>query len=178
MKFKRTIADIEIAYISHDDIDDIVKMLKKERVCEHVFFGPNTEVETKAYFLPMINVITESLQKNKVPTDHIFVLKKDNVLIGNCGIVQIPFTVGNYSIGFTIDDKYWKQGYGDMACKFLIDFGFKNLKAYKLNGDCMESNIGSRKIMENNGFKMEGRQVKHWFKNGKYVDNLLLGLFS
>lgn len=177
MEFIDRIADIEISYINHNNLADIVKILKKESVCKHVFFGPNTEEETTAYFLPMINAITESINENKRPTDHIFVLKKDQILIGNCGIIQSPFTEGNYTIGFTIDDSYWRQGYGDLVCKFLIDFGFKKLKAYKLNGDCMASNIGSRKIMENNGFVMEGRQKNHWFKNGRYIDNLLLGLF-
>ncbi len=40
----------------------------------------------------------------------------------------------------------------------------------------MDANKGSNKIMLKCGFKLEGCQRKYWFKNGKYSDNILLGI--
>jgi RimJ/RimL family protein N-acetyltransferase len=178
MKTRFKVSNITISYIKPDDIADLVEMLKNPAVCEHVFFGPNTKEETEEYFVPLIDSINRSLKKHKMPDDHVFIIRKDGLFIGNCALISNHYNSGCYTVGYTIDEPFWKQGYGDMSLKFLIDYGFNKLNAYRLNGDCMSGNWGSRKIMENNGFKLEGRQKNYWYKNGGHFDNLLFGLLK
>ena len=55
--------ELTFAYITEADLPDIVAMLAKESVCEHVFFGPNTEQKTRAYFEPRIDQSERLLRK-------------------------------------------------------------------------------------------------------------------
>ncbi|MGL6197150.1 MAG: GNAT family N-acetyltransferase [Thermoguttaceae bacterium] len=164
------------SYITIDDIPDIAQMLAKEPVCRYLFFGPNSEDETRAYFAPLVESIHSSIEKNELPNEHIFTIrKKDGFFVGQCALLPVPFTVGNYTITFSIDDTCWRQGYGEEVCRFLMDYAFEKLKASRLSGDCFDANVGSQRIMEKCGFEFEGRQRRYWTKNGQVFDNLLFG---
>lgn len=165
-----------ISPIKEEDLTDLVRMLKKESVCEHLFFGPNTEEETKAYFQPLITQTMLALERKATPENHVFILRRDSDFIGNCALLSNPNNKGNLTIAYTIDDTFWRQGYGNLCCKFLVEYGFEQLYAYRLSCDCMSGNLGSSRILEKNGFVQEGVQQKYWLKNGKYYDNLLYGL--
>ena len=166
---------LTFAYITETDLPDIVRMLAKESVCEYVFFGPNTEQETRAYFEPLVESIQTALAERKRPTEHVFTIRKDGEFLGQCALLPVAFSPGNFLIGFTIDDTHWRQGIGENACRFLIDFAFQVLNARRVSGDCMQGNTGSRKVMEKCGFKFEVAQRKYWNKNGRIYDNWLFG---
>lgn len=169
---------LKFEYLNKSHLPKIVKMLKKESVCEWVFFGPNTEEETLEYFTPFVSSMTEAVKNGRQPDSHVFAIKKDGEFLGECALLAVGYSEGNYIIGYQLDDKYWGKKYGLSSCEFLVNFAFNKLKAYRITGDCMAGNIGSRKIMEKCGFKLEGRQRNHWNKNGKLHDNLLFGLLK
>jgi ribosomal-protein-alanine N-acetyltransferase len=169
---------VTFTYVSEADLPDIIVMLAKNSVCEFVFFGPNTEQETRAYFEPLVESIQTALAKGERPAEHVFTIRRDGQFLGQCALLPVAFSLDNYLIGFTIDDAHWRQGNGTIACRFLIDFAFMVLNARRISSDCMEGNIGSRKIMENCGFQFEGTQKQYWNKNGQIFDNLLFGLLK
>ena len=169
---------LTFAYITEADLPDIVRMLAKESVCEYVFFGPNTEEETRAYFEPLVESIQTALAEGKRPDEHVFTIRNDDEFLGQCALLPVAFSPGNFLIGFTIDDAHWRQGIGENACRFLIDFAFQVLDARRISGDCMQGNTGSRKVMEKCGFKFEGVQEEYWNKNGRIYDNWLFGLLK
>ena len=178
MVAKFAIDDIEFSLIKEEDLTDLIHMLQKPSVCEHVFFGPNTAEETRAYFQPFIEETAQAIKDNKAPESHVFVLRKNGEFIGNCALIPTPYSAGDFSIGYNIDDRFWRRGYGDLCCQFLIAFGFGQLGANRLSADCMSGNLGSRRILEKNGFMLEGQQRSYRFKNGRYYDNLLFGLLK
>ena len=178
MKREWNNSDIVFSYCAEADLHDIASMLAKQNVCEYLFFGPNKEEETLAYFLPLINSINEYLKEGNVPDMSVFTIreKDSGVFIGQCALLPIEFTNGNYLIGYQIDDTQWRKGYGSAACEFLTYFAFNVLDAFRITGDCAEGNVGSEKTMIKAGFHPEGRQRKYWLNNGKLYDRLLFGL--
>jgi len=169
---------LTFTYLSETDLPAIIQMLAKESVCEHVFFGPNTEQETRSYFEPLVASIQSALAKNERPAEHVFTIRKEGIFLGQCALLPVAFSPGNFLIGLTIDDAHWRKGIGEQACRFLIYFAFKVLNARRLSGDCMQGNVGSRKVMEKCGFRYEGTQKKYWSKNGRVCDNHLFGLLK
>lgn len=163
-------------YVSEGDLQALRKMLAKPNVCRYFSFGPNTTEETDAFFHSMIEEINQAHTENRLPEELVFVIYKETTFVGYCGLLPIAYCKGNYLIGFAIDDVFWRQGCGETACRFLIDFSTQISGLYRISGDCMSENIGSRRIMEKCGFQFEGTQKSYWFKNGKYHDNLLFGL--
>ncbi len=180
MKLKWNNDNIVFSYCTEADLNDISSMLSKKSVCEHLFFGPNKEEDTLTYFTPLINSISGSLKKDRIPDISVFTIREmdSGKFIGQCALLPIEFTNGNYLIGYQIDDTQWRKGYGSATCEFLVYYGFEILNAFRLTGDCAEGNAGSEKVMINAGFQPEGRQRRYWAKNGKWYDKLHFGLIS
>lgn len=180
MKLKWNNNNIVFSYCAEADLNDIASMLSKQSVCEYLFFGPNKEEDTLAYFSPLINSINESLKEDKIPNINVFTIREKDSgnFIGQCALLPIEFTNGNYLIGYQIDDTQWRKGYGSAACEFLVYYAFEVLDAFRLTGDCAKGNIGSEKTMLKAGFQLEGRQKRYWLKNGKLHDKLHFGLIN
>lgn len=177
---RRTWSDgrIRLTYATVDDLDDIAGMLARPEVCEHVYFGPNTEAETRAYFEPMIAAMAEALTRGEDPPLHIFTIRAaaDGAFAGECALIPVLYGEGNFTIGYQLVPERWGQGFGTAACRFLIWFGFAVLGARRLSGDTLASNRGSIRIMESHGFAREGTQRGYYNARGEVRDNVLFGL--
>ena len=169
---------LSFRYMVTEDFDDIVTMLENPKVCEYLYFAPCPREHLEAYFLPKINDIQSQLQQDRLPSVHLFTIKKDDKIIGYCGIDAISYSPNNYTIGYTIDEPFWRQGVGMITGEFLVNYSFDVLNARKLTGDCFEQNIGSAKILKNLGFKPEGCVQALYKKNNIYHNNLIFGLLA
>ncbi|MDK2818588.1 MAG: GNAT family N-acetyltransferase [Spirochaetota bacterium] len=165
-------------YMKSDNLADIIEILSNTKVCEYLFFAPCPKEHLEDYFLPKIHKIQDQLKEQRLPNTHLFVIKKDDRVVGYCGIDAIAYSSNNYTIGYTIDEPFWGQGLGTIVGEFLVYYAFEVLKARKLTGDCFEQNIGSAKIMKNLGFKLEGVVRDLYKKNNIYCNNLLFGLLK
>jgi len=57
--------------------------------------------------------------------------------------------------------------------KRIIPYAFENFEIVRLFARPYSSNIGSQKVLEKCGFKLEARLEKNIFKNGVYQDELI-----
>lgn len=107
----------------------------------------------------------------------LFGIFDENFHIGNVVIsgltsvhkcAEITYMVGNR--------KYWGKGVGFYAVSEII---FKAKSVYKLNklyAGIAEGNFGSQRVLEKNGFELEGRRINHLFFGGKFYNQLDYGL--
>ena len=169
---------LQFSYTQPEDLAPIAAMLAKASVCEHVFFGPNAPDETRAYFIPLIEPMQASLKRDEMPEGHVFTIReaKGSEFVGECALLPVMFGEGNYTIGYQLDEPYWRRGYGTRACQFVLWYGFFKLGARRLSGDTLRTNAGSARIMEKCGFKQEGVQNRYYLARGQAHDNVLFGL--
>ena len=172
--------DLRFSYCTEHDLPDISRMLSKESVRRWLFFGPNTEEDTRSYFLPLIEEMQEALAEGKTPDNHVFTirLKHSGEFVGQCALLPVDFSPGSYLIGYQLDDACWRRGYGTLACTFLVYFAFTVLGGYRLNGDTVADNMASRRVMEKCGFVREGLQRRYWHAGGRYYDRVVFGLLT
>lgn len=81
---------------------------------------------------------------------------------------EITYVIGN--------SEYWGKGIGTFA---VSEITTKAKKIYKLNKLCAgvaEGNIASQKVLEKNGFVLEGKRLKHLFFGGIFYNQLDYGL--
>ncbi|HEY1062654.1 MAG TPA: GNAT family N-acetyltransferase [Daejeonella sp.] len=70
---------------------------------------------------------------------------------------------------------FWNKGYATEALKKIIDFGFKELKLYRIEAGCAIENIASIKVLEKVGMIREGQKRKvlplktGWSDNFEYA---------
>lgn len=174
-----TSSHVNIRYIVVADLPPIVAMLKKDSVCEHLFFGPNTEEASRAYFDPFIERIEDAVFEGEPPAEHVFSLlhPQSDQFMGTCALLPVDWSHGGYLVGFQLDEPFWGKGYGTWAARFLVAFAFVVLGARRLTADCFATNVGSKRVLEKAGFHLEGAQRSHYLgKDGQPVDNLLFGL--
>ena len=99
-------------------------------------------------------------EKNKSKTELLYGIflneHKLNTHIGNIKIGQINFRHKSAEISYFIGEKkLWGKGYTTLAIREIIKLAKKKgLK--KLRAGLYEMNIGSKKVLINNGFKIEG----------------------
>lgn len=81
-------------------------------------------------------------------------------------------------IGWDVLQEYRRKGYGKRLVGAGVDFAFHLLNLRRLDAQILVTNEASRKCAEAAGFSIEGRQRKAIFKNGEYIDNLILGILK
>ena len=104
-------------------------------------------------------------------------LKKDSSMthIGNIKIGPINFIHRNAELSYFIGEKkLWGKGYTSLAiieaAKIAKKMGIKKLKA-----GCYEKNIGSKKVLEKNKFKLEGKLESEYIYKKKRMAQYLFG---
>jgi diamine N-acetyltransferase len=98
-------------------------------------------------------------------------------LIGNCGLMDIDWTVRRAEAGLFIGDKScWNRGYGTEVMRLLLKVGFEtlNLNCIFLRVD--EDNLGGIRAYEKAGFVHEGRERQGSYRAGQYHDVLRMSV--
>ena len=106
----------------------------------------------------------------------IFLKKKNTTIhIGNIKIGPINFIHKNAELSYFIGEKeLWGKGYAHMAIKEAIKIA-KKMGIKKLKAGCYEKNIGSKKVLEKNKFKLEGKLESEFIYKKKRVAQFLFG---
>ena len=102
-----------------------------------------------------------------------------NIPIGSCGLHGINFKDRSATFGIAIGEKdYWSNGYGTEAARLLITYAFEQLNLRRISSSVYDFNERSRKMQEKIGFKIEGARREAIYKNGRYADEIILGLLK
>ena len=110
-------------------------------------------------------------KNNKSKNEFLFgiFLKKNNlnIHIGNIKLGLINFTHKSAQISYFIGEKeLWGNGYATLAIKEIIKIA-KKKGIKKLKAGLYEMNIGSKKVLIKNGFKIEGKFKSEIIYKGK-----------
>lgn len=100
-------------------------------------------------------------------------------LIGSIAIGEINDKHPHVAeLGYWLACSYWGQGIMTEAVKVFIHYAFTELSLLRLFSRVFEFNLGSRRVLEKNGFKLEGIQRQHVYRDGKFIDDYLYGLLK
>lgn len=109
------------------------------------------------------------IQKEKKPNCINFVIVIENEVVGAIGLEH--YIPGHKAeVGYWLGKKYWGKGLMSEVLKAVVEFAFKKLKLKRIEANIYEPNIGSIKVCEKNGFKLEGKMRNYGKKNNKLVN--------
>jgi len=103
-------------------------------------------------------------------------LKSNNLLIGNCGFRMDKASALEGDIGYELDPKHWDHGYATEAAHAMVDFGFTMFGVHRVWSWCVADNVGSARVLEKLGMKLEGRLREKEYYKGKWWDTLMYGI--
>ena len=128
----------------------------------------------------------EAMRKRS-PDEHNFAIEVVNTdsegdqeqwkLIGSCGFFNLDQRNRSTEFGIMIGEKaYWNQGYGTESVRLLCQHGFHTLNLHRIYLRVLETNPRAIRAYEKAGFTHEGRQRQAEFRDGKYIDMLVMSM--
>lgn len=76
-------------------------------------------------------------------------------------------------VGYWLGEKYWGTGIASSALKGIVNYGFNDLGLKRIFAKPFEHNMASRRVLEKNGFYLEGILKRSAFKEGKIYNQAL-----
>lgn len=96
------------------------------------------------------------------------------------GAIGVTFASDIYhrtaEIGYWLGTPFWNRGIISKAIALVVKYTFENYPIHKITAEVFDTNIGSQKALEKNGFLLEGICKEHVYKNNQYLDVQLYGL--
>lgn len=100
-----------------------------------------------------------------------------DMAVGHVGLYQIDHRVGKAEFAILIGDRRaWGKGLGRAATAFVVRYGFEDLNLRRISLDVLESNVRAQRLYRSVGFQEEGRQRQAQYKNGRYLDVVLMAI--
>lgn len=99
--------------------------------------------------------------------------------VGNVGLHNVDSIGRSAEFGIFIGEKaYWNQGWGKKATRLMLKHGFENLNLNRIHLHVYENNPRAVKAYETAGFVREGVLRQAVFKNGRYLDLIVMSVLS
>ncbi len=149
-----------------------------------IFFEAEQDKEAKRNFMTTPETIKQveedikdevSQYKKNKPTSEKFTIEFDKRCAGWIAINQLntPFLEHKAKIDFCLHPNFRGKGIVSKALKEVTKYAFKKYKLKRIEGWCRTYNKASQRVLEKNGYKLEGILRKNKCKNGKYLDDAI-----
>ena len=103
-----------------------------------------------------------------------FAITIDDKAVGGIGlIIGKDIERKSSEVGYWLGEKYWGKGIVSSALKGIVEFAFNELELERIFAVPLEHNIASRKVLEKNGFVLEGILRNSVIKSGKLYNQAL-----
>jgi RimJ/RimL family protein N-acetyltransferase len=108
-----------------------------------------------------------------------FAIANPEELIGGIGLLLQP-DVYRYSaeVGYWLAEPLWGKGITTMALIAFTKYAFEQFELQRLFAGVFDGNTPSVKVLENAGYKLEGRYKEAVFKDGKFKDQLMYAILK
>ena len=99
-------------------------------------------------------------------------------LIGNCGIRMNFPGAQTADIGYELDPRHWGHGFATEAARAIVQFGFTELHLHRIWSWCIADNVGSARVLEKLGMRLEGRLRENEYFKDRWWDTLLFAILE
>jgi RimJ/RimL family protein N-acetyltransferase len=103
-------------------------------------------------------------------------IEADGALIGRCGLFHIDHLARTAEVGIGLQSAARGRGYGTDALRVLARLAFDRHNLRRLHLVAIQSNVGGLACYRKVGFVEEGRRREHCWVQGRYEDEVIMGL--
>lgn len=105
---------------------------------------------------------------------YIFAIDIEGEAVGGIGIhPETDIHRLNAELGYWLAEPFWGKGIISTAIRLMINFAFSNYDINRIYARPFNTNLGSQKVLEKNGFVLEAKLEKVLIKNGEILDELI-----
>ncbi len=121
------------------------------------------------------------IKRHSNRTDEIMwaIADRNDRCIGHVGLYKIDNRVRKAEFAIVIGDReWWGKGLGKKATEAVVNWGFSQLNLHKVSLDVLANNDRAIHLYEGLGFCKEGVLHDDQFRNGKYLDVVLMAVYE
>jgi RimJ/RimL family protein N-acetyltransferase len=108
---------------------------------------------------------------------HVFAIDVDGQSVGGIGIhPQDDIHKRNAELGYWLAEPFWGLGIISGAIKEMVNFAFETYDIDRVFARPFGTNSASQRVLEKNGFILEGKFEKVLIKNGELLDELVYAI--
>ncbi len=100
----------------------------------------------------------------------------DDVVCGGIGLYPRPlWSPYTCEMGYWLGEEYWGRGIVSAAVDLVVTHAFEKLDAQRVQSFVYDWNTASQRVLEKNGFRLEGRLRRAVHRSGQWGDCLAYG---
>jgi len=104
-------------------------------------------------------------------------VRETDRLIGCCGLHKIDYRIRQAAFGIFLGVKEeWGRGYGTEATRLVVEYAFGTLNLNRLWLHVFEDNARGLNAYEKVGFRKEGLLRQDHYREGQYLNTIVMGL--
>jgi len=156
------------------DAESVAHHANNKKVADNlrnVFPHPYSLADAEFY----INICKNADKKS----DLLLAIEVDGNAVGSIGV----FKKGDVycksgELGYWLGEEFWGKGIVTEAIKQICEIAFEKLNIVRIFAEPYETNLGSRRVLEKSGFKLEGILKNSVFKNGNIINSCVYALLK
>ena len=126
--------------------------------------------------------LVDWLEKHRRRDDEVLwciAARPDDRCIGHVGLYRIDSRVRKAEFAILVGDRSLQgRGIGKVVTRTVIDYGFRELNLHRVSLQVLETNERAIRLYESLGFAREGTLRHEQFRDGRYVDVLLMSFLE
>jgi RimJ/RimL family protein N-acetyltransferase len=161
--------------LAEDDFDAVHAYASDPEVVEYVPWGPNTVQVTRDFIARHREKATAEPR-----LEYVFAVvpKGDERLVGTVGIYLPSAEAHLAMLGYAYGREAWGRGYATEAALAMVAMGFDVLGIQRIWASCDPANVGSARVLEKAGMRLEGRLRQDQNIRGALKDSLVWGILE
>jgi len=168
-------ARLTLRELSLDDCADAQVLDSDPELMRYMSADVTDEAGTRAY-------IEGSMANARELPRRVFDLaitrKYENRYIGRAGILLTRPEHREAMLWYNVRRDLWGQGLATEASQAMLAFAFETLAMHRVYGDADPRNIGSLRVMEKLGMRLEAHLRENWWLRGEWCDSLIYALLE
>lgn len=156
------------------DAEHVLAMRSDPEVMRHVNRPLATSIDDALALIELINsrgAAGESVQ-------WAITVKGEDHYLGIIGFWRLEKAHHYAELGYILARDQWGKGYTSEAIAAVVEFGFRTLGFHRIQAITRPENEVSVRVLEKNGFVLEGHFKEDLFWNGEFQDSLYFGLLA
>lgn len=106
------------------------------------------------------------------------VLQSEARVIGECLLYAHNPDLREAGIGYTLNRRYWGQGYATETATRVVQYGFEELGLHRIFAECRPENRASARVLQKIGMRQEGHLRENKWIKGRWEDTLLFAILD
>lgn len=160
--------------LSMNDLEEYFEFASDPTVSVSTLWNKHETIEDTKDYLQRVMDKYESRQAFRWG----IIYKPSNKLIGRTGLINWDVMHSKAEIGFALTSQYWNKNIISEATSEVISYGFEKLDLNRIEGRCNYDNMGSARVMEKLGMKLEGILRKQLKIKGTFIDQRLYSILK